>query len=88
MPRKARIDALDAVHHVIVCGIERHNIFRDNQDRNNLIERIGTVIEDTAPLLCLGAALLFGAATNQVHPNVFIKRPNEVSLRVSLQAHL
>lgn len=33
MPRKARIDAPGALHHVIFRGIERRKIFRDNKDR-------------------------------------------------------
>jgi REP element-mobilizing transposase RayT len=48
MPRKARIDAPGAVHHVMVRGIERRKIFRDSQDCNNWIERMGAVLEDTA----------------------------------------
>jgi hypothetical protein len=38
MPRKARIDAPGALHHIIVRGIERRRIFLDNQDRDNFIE--------------------------------------------------
>jgi hypothetical protein len=37
MPRQARIDAPGALHHVICRGIERRKIFRDNQDRRDLI---------------------------------------------------
>ena len=32
MPRKARIDAPGAQHHIIVRGIERRKIFRDDVD--------------------------------------------------------
>jgi len=38
MPRKARIDAHGALHHIIVRGIERRKIFYDDKDRNNLIK--------------------------------------------------
>jgi len=38
MPRKARIDASGALHHIIVRGIERRKIFYDDKDRNNLIK--------------------------------------------------
>jgi hypothetical protein len=48
MPRQARIDAPGAVQHVRVRGIERRKIFRDNQDRNHWIERMGAVLEDAA----------------------------------------
>ena len=38
MPRQSRIDAPGALHHVIVRGIERRNIFRDDQDRYNFLD--------------------------------------------------
>ncbi len=40
MPRKARIDAPGALHHVICRGIERRKIFRTDFDRNDFIERL------------------------------------------------
>jgi hypothetical protein len=39
MPRKARIDAPGALHYIIVRGIERRKIFKDNTDGNNFLER-------------------------------------------------
>jgi REP element-mobilizing transposase RayT len=39
MPRKARIDAPGALHHIIVRGIERRKIFYDDDDRDNFLER-------------------------------------------------
>lgn len=47
MPRKARIDAPGALHHIIVRGIERKAIFKDLQDYHNFRERVGQIIEDT-----------------------------------------
>jgi putative transposase len=41
MPRKARIDAPGALHHIIIGGIEYQRIFRDDQDQGNFIERLG-----------------------------------------------
>ncbi|MBW2662743.1 MAG: hypothetical protein JRD93_12315 [Deltaproteobacteria bacterium] len=35
MPRKARIDAPGALHHIICRGIERRRIFYDNADRDD-----------------------------------------------------
>jgi putative transposase len=35
MPRKSRIDVARAIHHIMVRGIERAAVFRDNTDRNN-----------------------------------------------------
>jgi len=48
MPRKARIDAPGAVHHVIVRGIERRKIFRSDYDRHNFINRLSELIPGTA----------------------------------------
>ena len=47
MPRKARIDAPLTLHHIIARGIERRNIFRDNKDRNNFVDRLSNVLADT-----------------------------------------
>ena len=47
MPRKARIDAPGALHHIIVKGIERRKIFRDDIDRLEFIERLGDVLTVT-----------------------------------------
>jgi putative transposase len=33
MPRKARIDGPGAVHHIIIRGIERRRIFKDDLNR-------------------------------------------------------
>ncbi len=47
MPRKARIDAPGAIHHIIVRGIERRKIFNDNNDRDKFLERLGIILTDT-----------------------------------------
>jgi hypothetical protein len=40
MPRKARLDAPGALHHIIVRGIERRKIFRDDADRDDFLNRL------------------------------------------------
>jgi len=40
MPRLARLDAPGVLHHIIIRGIERCTIFRDDKDRDNLIDRL------------------------------------------------
>ncbi|HQP31050.1 MAG TPA: transposase [Deltaproteobacteria bacterium] len=46
MPRQSRIDAPDALHHVIARGIERGKIFRDDTDRDDFLRRLrGLVLE-------------------------------------------
>jgi len=47
MPRKARVDAPGALHHIIARGIERRKIFKDNFDRNNFLKRLGKIIFET-----------------------------------------
>ncbi len=47
MPRRARIDAPGALHHIIIRGIEKKTIFRDVQDKNNFVERLGRVLIET-----------------------------------------
>ena len=48
MPRKARIDAPGALHHVICRGIERRKIFDNDADRDNFMERLGTILKETS----------------------------------------
>ncbi|MBW1726801.1 MAG: transposase [Deltaproteobacteria bacterium] len=47
MPRKARIDAAGALHHIICRGIERKEIFKDDIDRNNFVDRLGSILAET-----------------------------------------
>ena len=57
MPRKARIDAPNALHHIIVRGIERTDIFQDDKDREKFIDRLSTIIKETKTR-CLAWALI------------------------------
>jgi len=45
MPRTARIDAPDLLHHVRVRGVEQRNIFLDDIDRNDLLRRLEYLCE-------------------------------------------
>ena len=47
MPRKARIDAPGALHHIIVRGIEKRQIFKDDKDRHQFIKRLDDVLTET-----------------------------------------
>ena len=47
MPRKARIDTAGALHHIMVRGIEGCNIFRNDDDRDNFIGRLGKILSET-----------------------------------------
>lgn len=57
MPRKARIDAPGALHHIIVRGIEKRKIFNDDVDRNNFLDRLGRVLSET-DTICFAWALI------------------------------
>lgn len=48
MPRKARIDAPGALHHIIVRGIEKRPIFRDDTDRDSFIQRLDHILDDSS----------------------------------------
>lgn len=57
MPRKARIDAPGALHHIICRGIERRKIFRTDFDRNDFLERLEEkLLESQTP--CYAWALM------------------------------
>jgi len=44
MPRKSRIDAPGALHHVIGRGIARQEIFLSDEDRDDFLDRLGSVL--------------------------------------------
>ncbi len=47
MPRKAHIDMSGALHHLIIRGIERKRIFRNDQDRNSFLDRLGLILVES-----------------------------------------
>ena len=47
MPRQAKINAPGALFHIIVRGIERCKIFKDDADRESFVERFGKIMGDT-----------------------------------------
>ncbi len=57
MPRKARLDATGAIHHVIVRGIDHRRIFDDDGDRRNLVSRMAKVAEETGTTIYAWALL-------------------------------
>jgi putative transposase len=62
MPRKTRIDAPGALHHIILKGIERKPIFKDDRDYRNFLGRLGKVLTETSTP-CYAWALM----PNHVH---------------------
>ena len=47
MPRQARLDAPGTLHHVMIRGIERSPIFKDDQDRQDFVSRTGILAQET-----------------------------------------
>ena len=47
MPRGSRIDAANAVHHIMVRGIERRKIFDGDTDLDHFLHRLGELLQDT-----------------------------------------
>lgn len=72
MPRHARIDAPGALHHIIIRGIEKRAIFRDDHDRLNYLARIEKIFTQTSTT-CLAWSLM----TNHSH---FLIRTGRVSI--------
>lgn len=44
MPRQARLDATEALHHIMVRGINRAVIFADSRDREQFLDRLGETV--------------------------------------------
>lgn len=47
MPRLARLDAPGVLHHIMIRGIERRNIFRIKKDREDFLKRLSTLLPET-----------------------------------------
>ena len=47
MPRQARIDAPGALQHIIIRGIERTVIFKNDTDREDFTDRLGNLLQET-----------------------------------------
>ncbi len=62
MPRQARIDAPGAFHHIIIRGIERRRVFREDADRTNFLDRLRKILL-ASTTDCYGWALM----PNHVH---------------------
>src|SRR3990172_9198519 len=46
MPRQARLDVPGALHHIMVRGINKTDIFDDDQDRTRFLERLGDTVTE------------------------------------------
>lgn len=46
MPREARLDVPGALHHIMIRGINKSDIFKDDQDRTLFLERLGLTVSE------------------------------------------
>jgi putative transposase len=44
---KPAVDAAGALQHIIISGIERRKIYRNDGDRNNFLDRLRSILLDT-----------------------------------------
>jgi putative transposase len=72
MPRTFRLDAPGVLHHVIIRGIERRSIFKDDKDRNDFLERLENLLPETH-MVCYAWALM----SNHAH---FLFRTGDVPI--------
>ncbi|QXE86374.1 transposase [Geomonas nitrogeniifigens] len=72
MPRAARLDIAGVLHHVIIRGIERRDIFLDAMDRQSFVDRFTELLVKMG-MDCLAWALM----SNHVH---LLLRPSQTNL--------
>lgn len=77
MPRAARLDGPGVLHHIIIRGIERRNIYRDDQDREEFLARLAKLVGDTG-MACYAWVLL----PNHAH---FLLRTGRVPIATVMQ---
>ena len=73
MPRQARLDTPGTLHHVMIRGIERSPIFKDDQDREDFISRMGLLAQETGTRI-----LAWALMRNHVHL-LFFSGPTGIS---------
>lgn len=72
MPRLARLDAPGVLHHIMIRGIERRKIFRNDKDREDFLNRLSNLLPETETA-CYAWALM----PNHAH---FLFRTGKVPL--------
>jgi REP element-mobilizing transposase RayT len=77
MPRQPRLDIPDVLHHVIVRGIERRDIFADDADRERFISRFSSLLTKSSTR-CFAWALM----SNHLH---LLLMPTAISLSETMR---
>ena len=78
MSRTAGLDAPGVLHHVVIRGIQRRHIFRDDNDRDDFPGRIEGLLPETH-IVCYAWAVM----SNYAH---FLFRTGDVPLSMLMQA--
>ena len=84
MPRLARLDAPGVLHHVMGRGIDKNNIFINNEDRNDFITRLSALVDE-------GAIEIYAWALIPNHFHLLLKtknRPLSSSMRKLLTGYV
>ena len=66
MPRQARLDVPGALHHIMVRGIDKSKIFRDDEDKARFLERLGQNVEE-------GKSAVYAWALMDNHVHILFK---------------
>ncbi len=66
MPRQARLDSPGTLHHVMVRGMEKAPIFKDDTDREDFVSRMGKLSRETGTRI-----LAWSLMRNHVHLLLF-----------------
>ena len=77
MPRQPRLDAPGTLHHVMVRGIERTAIFRDDPDRADFLGRVATLVD-------AGGLTVYAWALLPIHTH-WLVRTERQSLAMSMR---
>jgi len=83
MPRQPRLDAPNILHHVMVRGLERRVIFRDDVDRTDFVARVADLAEQ-------GAWTVYAWALLPNHAHLLVRtgqRPLSRSMRSLLTGY-
>jgi len=83
MPRGPRLDAPGTLHHVMVRGLDRQLIFRDDQDREDFLRRVADLTE-------AGHLAVYAWALLPNHAHLLVRtqaRPLERSMRSLLTGY-
>jgi hypothetical protein len=74
MPRQARRDAPGTLHHVIIRGIERKEIVKDDHDSQNFVYRMGTIALETGTLIYAWTYAILYNSRHRRHGHLFQNR--------------